>query len=185
MVIALYVNRRSLEEVDYNSELKQQRRRRLRKRHLKSEVALLQTLSRLFHLVQFVKCWQMFVEFNFKRRYQSSGKEKWSRCLVFTSSTKREIRHFHFVVVQRRQRRVQKKNVMHVSANPKISLDQKLTLKNPLPILHSQNYAAGIRGWTTGNLHIVLNSPKNPYLNQATQKILANFPTPKFPESKF
>ena len=32
-------------------ELKQQRRRRLRKRHVKSEVALLQTLSRLFHVV--------------------------------------------------------------------------------------------------------------------------------------
>ena len=44
---------------------KQQRRRRLRKRHLKSEFALPQTLSRLFHLVQFVKCWQFFsgVEF--------------------------------------------------------------------------------------------------------------------------
>ena len=36
---------------------KQQRRRRLRKRHLKSEVTLLQTLSLLFHLVCFVKCW--------------------------------------------------------------------------------------------------------------------------------
>ena len=33
----------------------QQQRRRLRKRLLKSEFALLQTLSRLFHLVQFVK----------------------------------------------------------------------------------------------------------------------------------
>ena len=33
----------------------QQQRRRLRKRHLKSEFTLLQTLSRLFHLVQFVK----------------------------------------------------------------------------------------------------------------------------------
>ena len=32
-------------------ELKQQRRRQLRKRHLKSELALPQTLSRLFHLV--------------------------------------------------------------------------------------------------------------------------------------
>ena len=32
-------------------ELQQQIRRRLRKRHLKSEFALLQTLSRLFHLV--------------------------------------------------------------------------------------------------------------------------------------
>ena len=34
-----------------NWELKQQRRRRLRKRHLKSEFALPQTLSRLFYLV--------------------------------------------------------------------------------------------------------------------------------------
>ena len=45
-----------------NRELKQQRRRRLRKRHLTSEVALLQTLSRLFHLVQFVKYWQFLQE---------------------------------------------------------------------------------------------------------------------------
>ena len=52
---------------DDNRELKQQRRRRLRKRHLKSEVALLQTLSRLIHLVQFVKCWKFFLELNSKR----------------------------------------------------------------------------------------------------------------------
>ena len=38
-------------------ELKQQQRRWLRKRHLKSEFVPFQTLSRLFHLVQFVKCW--------------------------------------------------------------------------------------------------------------------------------
>ena len=81
-------------------ELKQQRRRRLRKRHLKSEFALPQTLSRLFHLVYFVKCWQMFLELNSKGLYQSSGKEKESCCLVFPSSTKREIRQFHVVVVQ-------------------------------------------------------------------------------------
>ena len=88
-----------------NGELKQQRRRRLRKRHLKSEFAPLQTLSRLF---QFVKCCQIFLEFNSKGLYQSSGKEKESCCLVFPSSTKREIRHFHVVVVQRRLRNVQK-----------------------------------------------------------------------------
>ena len=41
--------------------LKQQRRRRLRKRHLKSEFALLQTLSRLF---QVVKCGQIFLKLN-------------------------------------------------------------------------------------------------------------------------
>ena len=57
-------------------ELKQQRQRRLRERHLKCEFALLQTLSRLFHLVYFVKCWQMFLELNSKGLYQSSGKEK-------------------------------------------------------------------------------------------------------------
>ena len=61
----------------------------------KSEFGLLQTLSRLFQVVQFVKRWQMFLEFNSKRLYQSSGKEKESRCcLVFTSSIKREIRNF-------------------------------------------------------------------------------------------
>ena len=96
-------------------ELKQQRRRRLRKRHSKSEFALLQTLSRLFQLVQFVKCWQLFLELNSKRLHQSSGKEKESCCLVFPSSTKREIRHFHVVVVQRRLRNVQK-SVMHVQS---------------------------------------------------------------------
>ena len=45
-------------------ELKQQRRQRLQKRHFKSEFAPLQTLSRIFHLVYFVKCWQMFLELN-------------------------------------------------------------------------------------------------------------------------
>ena len=80
----------------YSRELKQQRwrRLRLRKRHLWSEFALPQTLSRLFHLVQFVKCWHIFLDLNFKELYQSSRKEKESCCLVFTSSTKRETRHF-------------------------------------------------------------------------------------------
>ena len=53
-----------------NKELKQHRRRRLRKRHLKSEVALLQTLSRLFHRVKFVKFWQFFLELNSKSLYR-------------------------------------------------------------------------------------------------------------------
>ena len=44
----------------YKGAFKQRRRRRLRKRHLKSEFALHQTLSRLFHLVQFVKRWHFF-----------------------------------------------------------------------------------------------------------------------------
>ena len=91
----------------YNRELKQQQRRRLRKRHLKSEFVLLQTLQRVFHLVQFVKCCRIFLELNSKRVYQNSEKGKESRCLVFRSSTKREIRQSHVVVVQRRQRKVQ------------------------------------------------------------------------------
>ena len=56
--------------------------------------------------------WPIFLELNSKRLYQSSGKEKES-CLVFPSSTRREIGHFHVVVVQPRQRNVQK-SVMHV-----------------------------------------------------------------------
>ena len=115
----------SLRKLPNIREFKQQRRRRLRKRHLKSEFALLQTLSILFQLVQFVKCWHFFLELNSKRLYRSSGKEKESRCLVFTSSTKREIRHFYDVVVQRRQRNVQK-SVMHV---------QSCCFANPNPLL--------------------------------------------------
>ena len=95
-------------------ELKKQRPRRPRKHHLKSEFALLQTLSHLFQLVRFVKCWRIFLELNSKRLYQSSRKEKESR-LVFTSSTQREIRHFHIVVVRRRQRSLQK-GVTHVQS---------------------------------------------------------------------
>ena len=45
-----------------NKELKQQRQRQLQK--LKGTGARLQNLSRLFHLVQFVKCWQFFRELN-------------------------------------------------------------------------------------------------------------------------
>ena len=91
-------------------EVKQWRRRRLRKRHLlNSEFALIQPLSRLFHLIQFVKCCLFFLEFNSKRPYRRSRKLKKSRHLVFTSSTTREIRHLLVVVVQWRQRNVQKR----------------------------------------------------------------------------
>ena len=55
---------------------------------LKSEVTLLQTLSRLFYLVQFVICWPSFLDLNSKKLDQSSGKEKECRFLVFTYCTK-------------------------------------------------------------------------------------------------
>ena len=69
-------------------ELKQRRWQRLRKSHLKSEI------------VKFVKCWQISLELNSKGLYQSSGKEKQNCYFLFPSSTKREIRHLHAVVLQ-------------------------------------------------------------------------------------
>ena len=93
----------------------QQLRRRIQKSHLKSEFVLLQTLPRLFHFVQFDKFWRISLEINSKGLYQSSGKGEENRSLVFTSHTKREVRPFHVVVVQRRQRNVLK-SVMHVQS---------------------------------------------------------------------
>ena len=81
----------------------------------KNEVAVLQTLSRLFYLVQFVKCWQFFLELNSKRLCRSSEIEEESHCLEYTSSSKSSVRHFHVVVIQWRQRNVQK-SVMHVQS---------------------------------------------------------------------
>ena len=66
---------------------------------LKSEVALLQTLSRLFSLIR--QNLAIFSELNSKRLYRSSEKEEESSLPCrFTSSTKREIRHFQVIVVQ-------------------------------------------------------------------------------------
>ena len=59
-----------------------------------------------------LKMLAIFLELNSKRLYWSSGKEKESR-LVFKSSTKREIRHFHVIVVQCQKRNVQK-SMMHM-----------------------------------------------------------------------
>ena len=64
----------------------------------------------------------IFWELSSEGLYQSSRKEKESCCPVFSSSTKREIRHFHVVVVQRRQRNVQK-SVMHVQSCCFVNLD--------------------------------------------------------------
>ena len=61
-----------------------------RRRCLKSEVALFQTLPPLFHLLHFVKRWQSFLELNSKDCIEVQETK---------SSTKREIWHFHVVVV--------------------------------------------------------------------------------------
>ena len=59
----------------------------------------------------------MVLELSSRGLYQSSGKKEKNQscCIVFPSSTKREIRHFHVVVVQRRLRNVQK-SVMRVQS---------------------------------------------------------------------
>ena len=98
-------------------ELKQRRWRRLRKRHLKSEI------------VKFVKCWQISLELNSKGLYQSSGKEKQNCYFLFPSSTKREIRHLHAVVLQRRLRNVQK-SVIKVQSYCFANLNQLLICRS-------------------------------------------------------
>ena len=103
----------TVSSLSLTGELREQWRRRLRKRHLKSAFANFIALipSRL-NSSNVGKFWG---ELNSKGLYQSLGKEKESCCLVFPSLTKREIRHFHVVVVQSRQRNVQK-SVMHVQS---------------------------------------------------------------------
>ena len=81
----------------YIRELKRQRRRRLPKRHLKSEVALLQTLS---YRIQFVNSWHFFLELSSKGCIEVQKKKKKVVALCSRITTKREIRHFHVVVVQ-------------------------------------------------------------------------------------
>ena len=98
-------------------ELKQRRWQRLRKSHLKSEI------------VKFVKCWQISLELNSKGLYQSSGKEKQNCYFLFPSSTKREIRHLHAVVLQRRLRNVQK-SVIKVQSYCFANLNQLLICRS-------------------------------------------------------
>ena len=66
----------------------------LRKRHSKSEVALLPTL---FLQAPFLKFWQFFLGLNFKRMYWRAGKEKESRCLVFIPLPPRQ--NFHGIAL--------------------------------------------------------------------------------------
>ena len=98
-----------ISEVTVSREIKQQRRRLLRKRDEKVN-------SRYFKVypVQSVICWQIVARLNSKRLYQSLGKEKESRWLVFTSLTKREIRHFH--VVRAMTAKKCTKSVLHVQS---------------------------------------------------------------------
>ena len=71
-----------------------------RTKRLKSEFAFFQSLSRLRQLIYFEKYKRTLFEPNSKEPYSSSKIEiKFSRRL-FTSSIKRDVKHFAFVVVQ-------------------------------------------------------------------------------------
>ena len=56
---------------------------RQQKRHTTSEFVLLQTSPLLIHLVQFVKCWRIFLGLKSKALYRSSEKKSFSLVQVF------------------------------------------------------------------------------------------------------
>ena len=66
------------------SSVKQQRRRRLRKRHLEVNLRFFK-LYRAYSILSNIG--NLFLELSSRGLYQSSGKEKESCCLVFPSST--------------------------------------------------------------------------------------------------
>ena len=73
----------------------------------------------------FVKCWQIFLELILKECPLQFKPEKESRCLVFMSLTKREIRHFHIAVMQRATTAKKCTNsVMHVQSGCFANLNQ-------------------------------------------------------------
>ena len=95
-------------------ELKQQRRATAAKTSLKRWSRAASNFYRAYSIpLNSSNVGNFFVDLNSKRLYWSLGKGKESLCVVLTSSTKREIKYFHVVVGQWRQRNVQK-SVMHV-----------------------------------------------------------------------
>ena len=99
-----------------NKEFKQKRRWWLQKCHFKKSIRAPSNFIELIppRLIRQMRANFFGVEF-LRSVYQISGKEKENWCLVFPSLTKREIRHFHVVVLQRRLRNVQK-SVMQVQS---------------------------------------------------------------------
>ena len=77
-----------------------------------SEFAFFQSSSRLLQVTNFVKCRWTLQKLKSYEPYPSSEREGKLRRRLRSSSVKREKRHFHVVVVQRRQGNVQK-SVMH------------------------------------------------------------------------
>ena len=88
---------------------RRRRRRRQTKRPWKSEFASFQSSSRLLPVSNFVRCRRTLRKLNSWEPYHNSERERKFRRRLCTSSVQPEIRHFHVVVVQWRQRNVQKK----------------------------------------------------------------------------
>ena len=85
------------------TDLKIRGQRQQRKRRWKSESAFFQSLSRLHQVTNFVKCrWPLPILNSYQPSPSLKRERKFLRRLC-TSSVKREIRHFHIVVVQWRQ----------------------------------------------------------------------------------
>ena len=83
------------------------------------------TASNLIALIQSCSIHQMlanFLELNSKGLYQSLGKEEESFCLVFPSWTKCDIRQFHIVIMQWRQRNAQRRVTHKQSCNVNLLL---------------------------------------------------------------
>ena len=89
--------------------LKQQRRRRATKTSLKNWMRAASNFIALILSRLIRQMLAFFLELNSKELYQSSEKEKESCCLVFPSSTKREIRHFCIRELKQQRRRRQRK----------------------------------------------------------------------------
>ena len=78
------------------------------KTSLKQWIAFFQSLSQLFLPTYFVKCKRNLLELNSEGPYPSSKKKIEFRRHLFTYPIKREIRHFHVVVVQKRAKKCTK-----------------------------------------------------------------------------
>ena len=103
----------SLPSVSWVSErwdLKIWGQRRRQKRH---EFAFFQSSWRLFQSSYLSKCMQAPLELNYQEPHPSLERQRNFRRRLFTSSIVRENRHFHVVVVQQRQKNVQKR-LLHV-----------------------------------------------------------------------
>ena len=80
-----------------------------------SEFAFFQLYTDYSNFIYFVKCKRPLFQQNSYQPYSSSERERKFRRRLFTSSIKPDFSNFHVVVVQWRQRNVQK-SVMHIQS---------------------------------------------------------------------